>query len=74
MPYRSAVDRYKNVFALGSANKAHMVAEPAFKPAALIVVGTRAFLPVIIAALEPVNVEIAHIRSDFFKVFYKLAV
>ena len=41
VPDRAAIDGDENVFTFGSANKAHMVAKPAFEPAALVIIGTR---------------------------------
>ena len=77
----SAIDGNENIFTFGSANKAHMVTKPAFEATALVVIGTgalaarRAILrAVVITGFKAVNVEIAHICSDFLKVFDKLAV
>jgi hypothetical protein len=51
-----------------------MIAKPAFEPAALVIIGTRTLALVVITALEAIHVEIAHICSDFLKVFDKLTV
>ena len=51
-----------------------MIAKPAFKTAALVIIGTRTLALIVITTLETVNVEITHICSDFFKVFDKLTV
>jgi hypothetical protein len=51
-----------------------MITQPAFKPAALIIVRTRALALIIITALEALNIKISHIRSDFLKIFDKLTV
>ena len=74
VPDRSAIDGDKNIFTFRSANKAHMIAKPAFKTAALVIIGTRTLALIVITTLETVNVEITHICSDFFKVFDKLTV
>lgn len=67
MPDRSAVDGNENVFAFGSANEAHVISEPAFKTASLVIIRTRTLTLVIVTALESIHVEIAHICSDFSK-------
>jgi hypothetical protein len=51
-----------------------MIAKPAFKAAAFVVIGTRTLALVVITALEAIHVEISHVRSDLFKVFDKLTV
>lgn len=73
-PLQSAVYRYKNVFAARCLPKAHAVAQPAFYPAALVVIWTRAFLGIVVAALKAVDIKIPHVAAYFFKILYKLAV
>jgi hypothetical protein len=74
VPDRSAIDGDENVFTFGSANKAHMIAKPAFKTATLVIIGTRTLALIVITTFEAVNVKITHICSDFFKVFYQFAI
>jgi hypothetical protein len=72
--YATAINGYENVLSFSGPYKAHMIAKPAFEPAALVVIGTRTLALIVVTALEAVNVEIAHIRSDFLKIFDKLTV
>jgi hypothetical protein len=51
-----------------------MVTEPAFHTAALVVVGAAALAAILVAALEAVNIEIAHIGADGLKIFNQLAI
>jgi hypothetical protein len=74
MPDGAAIDGDENVFTFRSAHEAHMIPKPAFQAAPLVIIGTLAFLLIIVTAFETVNIEITHIRSDFLKVFDKFAV
>jgi hypothetical protein len=51
-----------------------MIPKPAFQTPPLVIVGTGAFLLVILTAFESVNIELSHIGSDLLEVFDKLAV
>ena len=51
-----------------------MIAKPALNTAALVILRTSALFAVIVTALEAVNVELAHIRTESLKVLYKFAV
>ena len=70
----AAVYGDKNVLALGRTNEAHMLRKPALQPAALVIIFPAAFLGIIVAALEAVNVKFTHIRAHALKILYKLAV
>ena len=70
----AAVYRNEDVFSLGRAHEAHMIAENALHPSALVVVRARAFFIVTVAALEAVEVKLAHISAYPLKILYELAV
>lgn len=68
VPGYPAVDGDEHAFAFGGTDKAHVIAQPAFHAAALVIVRPEAFPAVFLAAFETVHVEFAHIAADLFEV------
>lgn len=70
----AAVDREEYALPLGAAHELHVVPEPAFDAAALVVIRARALFVVFLAAFEAVDIKLAHIRPNPLVVFDELAV
>ena len=70
----AAVDGEKDLFAVSGLPKTHIITQPAFNAAALVIIGAGAFLRELIAAFKTVHIEFAHIVPNAFKVFDQLAV
>ena len=69
-----AVHMDGNLLSPGGVIRMDIAREIALNPAALIVIGTPAFLSKFTADLKAVEKELAHIVSDAFKIFDKLLI
>lgn len=70
----AAVNGQKDILAVGRLPEAHIIAQPAFNPAALVIIGAGAFGPEIIPALKAIDIKLPDIITDPLKVFYQFTV
>ena len=70
----SAVDREEHILTGGILMEGHIITEPAFDPAPLVIVAAGALDAVFFSALKTIDIEFAHIVPDPFKAFDQLAV
>ena len=70
----AAVYRQKHLPAGRILPKGHIVPQPAFHPAALVIIGAGAFRRVLFTALKAVDIELPHIVADPLEAFDQLTV
>lgn len=73
-PDGTAVHGEKHMFSLRGQPETHTVSQPAFYPAAFVIIAAGAFGVVFRPALEAIDIELPHIIPDPVKIFDKLAV
>ena len=71
---RTAVHGQKYIFSVRGLAEPHEISQPAFHPAALIVIAPGALFVVFRPAFEAVYIELPHIIPDAVKIFYAFAV
>ena len=69
-----AVHGQEHILAVGGLPEAHVAAEPAFDPAALVVIAADALLVILRPAPEAVDIELPHIFPDPVEIFDQLTV
>ena len=71
---QAAVQRQENILAFRSLAKSHILSQPALHPAAFIIIGTGAFLMVLVSVFKTVHIKLPHIRPDSLEIFYQLPI
>ena len=71
---RTAVHREEHLSAIRILPEAHVITEPAFDAAALVVVAARAKFGVLVPATEAVDIELPHIFTNAAEVLDQLVV
>ena len=69
-----AVNGQKDVLPAAVLPEGHILSQPAFDPAALVVIAPGAFGVILAAAFEPVDIELPHVVPDPAKILDQLAV
>ena len=69
-----AVNGKKDVLSAAVLPEGHVVAQPAFDPAALVVIATGAFGVILAAAFEAVDIEFPHVVPDPAEILNQLTV
>ena len=64
----TAVNGQKHILAGGILMEGHIIAEPAFDSAALIIIAAGTLGGVLVAAFEAVDIELAHIITNSIKI------